>query len=838
VKKPFNIFLVCVFTLSMVASTFLSSTQYADAEKAAMLTEKNQPIKVIINGRGIDFVDQNPQVINGRTLVPMRKIFEELGAAISWDDATKTVTAIKGDIVIQLTIGNKKVNVNGVDQVLDVPGTIVNGRTMVPLRFVSEGLKSKVDWDSGTRTVVIVDDSEPPGNMGNRPVLISPSNNSNITDFALSFLWITYKNNIKYEIQYARNADFSDYKVFNVTRDSVEIQKSTLLSHYLPRELFEIGEWYWRVRGVDDPQNPSEWSEKTKFTINNDHSKKQLQFKVSNENPIFLAETFSDNAPLNGYASFVPEDIKNNFVVVVNRKGYNLPIKQVLQPLIDKKIYHTVFYSGATNRLILLSELEELFQSDPYIIGVVHGEEFWQFGGRVKSQSEEALKREIQLCAKYGKLFFWGDGNTPRFFNYQQIFGDPSWQKVLTENAQYINLAFKTNFTWKPYTSNGALFGAWLLGMYDHYGIWHEPWYWAKAGFGNGLGTQAPTLDADSPKGSSEQPPIIWEQIFLNSLVQGASVFHIQGQITIPRTYDPQQHAHHPAIWDRSGNKTATWDNYLYPFIKDVINKKLVPTKEQVLQNVKIAITQESLLKGNEDRKMGVSPTDPNFPYYYTVMDPLYRGTYGFDVSEDGFAIMASGNILRKYKGGANEIEPPVPYRGGLDYEILPNNTKYYFFPLLPYGTNKLFDKTILDIKDLQDVNTVTQTFDKYYEKKFEGNAGVHVVGDIFTIMSTHENKDISQDYKIPLHKDVVKSIFGKVGPHMYIVGKKMSDDTVWIKTNAQYKERVTQIKLECFSKPRIITSKNVESVWDEAKKTVTLNIRNTNAPTTIEIKK
>jgi acyl-CoA thioesterase-1 len=158
VKNRFNIIVARVFILIMVATMFVGFIQDADAEKAAMLTEKNQPIKVIINGRGIDFVDQNPQVINGRTLVPMRKIFEELGAAISWDDATKTVTAIKGDIVIQLTIGNKKVNVNGVDQVLDVPGTIVNGRTMVPLRFVSEGLKSKVDWDSRTRTVVIVDD--------------------------------------------------------------------------------------------------------------------------------------------------------------------------------------------------------------------------------------------------------------------------------------------------------------------------------------------------------------------------------------------------------------------------------------------------------------------------------------------------------------------------------------------------------------------------------------------------------------------------------------------------------------------------------------------------------
>jgi hypothetical protein len=155
----------------MVATTFLGLTQVVVAEETDMLIETKQPITVNINGRVIDFLDQNPQVIHGRTLVPMRKIFEELGATISWDDATKTVTANKGDIIIKLTIGNKKVNVNGVGQVLDVPGTIVSGRTMVPLRFVSEGLKSKVDWDSGTRTVVIVDGNKPHADMEDRPVL-------------------------------------------------------------------------------------------------------------------------------------------------------------------------------------------------------------------------------------------------------------------------------------------------------------------------------------------------------------------------------------------------------------------------------------------------------------------------------------------------------------------------------------------------------------------------------------------------------------------------------------------------------------------------------------------
>jgi hypothetical protein len=226
VKNRLNIILARVFIVFMVATTFVGFIQDADGEAAAMLIENKQPISVIINGRGIDFVDQNPQVINGRTLVPMRKIFEELGASISWDDVTKTVTAMKGNIVIQLVIGNEKANVNGVDKMLDVPGTIVNGRTMVPLRFVSEGLKSKVDWDSGTRTVVIVDNSEPPSHSRYNVLIIGDE------------ITRTYYKRIESNLQKDANTQFiqaTENGIFNVGDLQNKISKMRVnwdLIHY------------------------------------------------------------------------------------------------------------------------------------------------------------------------------------------------------------------------------------------------------------------------------------------------------------------------------------------------------------------------------------------------------------------------------------------------------------------------------------------------------------------------------------------------------------------------------------------------------------------------------
>lgn len=111
-------------------------------------------VKVKVNDKPIIF-DVAPIISEGRTLVPLRYIFEALGAEVKWDAATRTVTGSKGSNKIVLRIDSKEAVVNGETRELDVPATIVNGRTLVPARFISESLGAEVLWDGDSKTVII-----------------------------------------------------------------------------------------------------------------------------------------------------------------------------------------------------------------------------------------------------------------------------------------------------------------------------------------------------------------------------------------------------------------------------------------------------------------------------------------------------------------------------------------------------------------------------------------------------------------------------------------------------------------------------------------------------------
>jgi hypothetical protein len=113
-----------------------------------------QAARVVVNGQLMVF-DQPPVVAGGRMLVPLRGVFEHLGATVLWNPATNVVTAQRGDTQVQLVIGGRQASVNGRVVLLDVPATIVRGRTLVPLRFVSEAMGAYVDWDNATRVVTI-----------------------------------------------------------------------------------------------------------------------------------------------------------------------------------------------------------------------------------------------------------------------------------------------------------------------------------------------------------------------------------------------------------------------------------------------------------------------------------------------------------------------------------------------------------------------------------------------------------------------------------------------------------------------------------------------------------
>ncbi len=112
-------------------------------------------IQIIIDDKVLS-TDVPPMIIEGRTLVPLRAIFEALGAVVGWDEATQTVTATKQGTTIVLTIDQKQATVNGATQELDVPATVINDRTMVPVRFIANSLGSYVEWVDSTQTVIIL----------------------------------------------------------------------------------------------------------------------------------------------------------------------------------------------------------------------------------------------------------------------------------------------------------------------------------------------------------------------------------------------------------------------------------------------------------------------------------------------------------------------------------------------------------------------------------------------------------------------------------------------------------------------------------------------------------
>lgn len=100
--------------------------------------------------------DVPPTILNGRTLVPLRAIFEALDADVTWDNATQTASAQKAGTSVQVAIDNTTAYVNGRAQTLDVPAKLIGGRTMVPARFVSESLDARVLWDGNTESVYVI----------------------------------------------------------------------------------------------------------------------------------------------------------------------------------------------------------------------------------------------------------------------------------------------------------------------------------------------------------------------------------------------------------------------------------------------------------------------------------------------------------------------------------------------------------------------------------------------------------------------------------------------------------------------------------------------------------
>ncbi|MDO4301012.1 MAG: flavodoxin [Clostridia bacterium] len=145
-----TIILAIVFMLTFSAFAF-----GAESGKTIIMQIDNPEISVDGVNKSIDENGTVPVIISDRTFIPVRALIENIGGNADWDNETKTAVLTYGDDEIKLTVDSNTAYYNNISAELDASPVIVNGRTMLPVRFIAEGFGFAADWDSESRTITI-----------------------------------------------------------------------------------------------------------------------------------------------------------------------------------------------------------------------------------------------------------------------------------------------------------------------------------------------------------------------------------------------------------------------------------------------------------------------------------------------------------------------------------------------------------------------------------------------------------------------------------------------------------------------------------------------------------
>lgn len=154
--------LICVLAFMLVSYSVIASA-------AINITVDNKPI----------VGDTEPKNIDGRVLLPVRTVFEAIGAKVSWNADEKKITAVKGDRTVEMYIDKNYYYVNGKTNVMDSVPLIIDGRTYVPVRYVAQAFGLKTDWDEKNKTVIVTSEK-------NKEILKSVEKATEVTTYSVN----------------------------------------------------------------------------------------------------------------------------------------------------------------------------------------------------------------------------------------------------------------------------------------------------------------------------------------------------------------------------------------------------------------------------------------------------------------------------------------------------------------------------------------------------------------------------------------------------------------------------------------------------------------------------
>lgn len=120
----------------------------------AALAEE-EVVSVVVDNEKVVFEDQQPVILDGTTLVPIRAVFEKAGADVTWDQESKTATLIKGNYTVKITVGDSVLYKNNSQIALTVSALMYNNRILIPVRAIGEAMDFNIKWDGFHSTVFV-----------------------------------------------------------------------------------------------------------------------------------------------------------------------------------------------------------------------------------------------------------------------------------------------------------------------------------------------------------------------------------------------------------------------------------------------------------------------------------------------------------------------------------------------------------------------------------------------------------------------------------------------------------------------------------------------------------
>ncbi len=122
---------------------------------------ENDVVSVSVDNTAVVFEDQTPVIIEGHTLVPIRAVFEQAGAKVDWNQDTQTATITKDSYVVTIKYGDSVMYKNGQAIALEQPADVINNRTMIPVRAIAEAMDFSVTWDGHHSLILVATDGKP-----------------------------------------------------------------------------------------------------------------------------------------------------------------------------------------------------------------------------------------------------------------------------------------------------------------------------------------------------------------------------------------------------------------------------------------------------------------------------------------------------------------------------------------------------------------------------------------------------------------------------------------------------------------------------------------------------